>query len=385
MSELVGAASLPHPSDGERGALIALAGLPSIGPGQLRRLVSGLGPVGALDALRRGASLPLKAKPKLLASWRDAARVADPAELLDDHRRANVTARVFGEANYPAALLDDPDPPQVLFSAGSASVRAEASVALVGTRRCSRYGRDIAYELGSRLAALGISVVSGLALGIDAAGHAGALSHDQAHDSAAPIGVVASGLDRIYPRQNAGLWTEVRSRGLLVSEVPLGGQANRWRFPARNRLVAAVSAVIVVVESAARGGSLYTVDEALARNRDVWAVPGPIRSPVSAGTNRLIADGAAPLWDIDHFIESLDICTRPMSASACDTRADGARAEPVGPAEAEVLEAVGWMPCVPELLAARLDRPLPQVLLSLERLVAGGFLVRTGGVVERQA
>src|SRR5262249_38747100 len=154
-------------------------------------------------------------------------------------------------------------------------------------------GIDVAFELGRDLAAAGVAVVSGLAVGIDASAHAGALHAA----TSPPIAVVGSGLDVIYPRRNAVLWREVERRGLVLSQAPLGALPEKWRFPARNRLIAALADAVVVVESGTTGGSLHTVTEAVRRDRVVYAVPGPVRSDASAGTNRLLADGAVPACD----------------------------------------------------------------------------------------
>jgi DNA processing protein len=150
-----------------------------------------------------------------------------------------------------------------------------------------------------------VLVVSGLALGIDGAAHRGALSEP----GASPVAVVGSGLDVIYPRGNADLWRQIADQGTILSEAPLGGGPEPWRFPARNRIIAALADVIVVVESKATGGSMITVDEGIRRGRPVLAVPGSLRNPAAAGTNLLISEGCAPVCAIDDVLVALDLAT----------------------------------------------------------------------------
>jgi DNA processing protein len=219
-------------------------------------------------------------------------------------------------------------------------------------------------------------VVSGLALGIDAAAHQGAL------DGAGtpPVAVVGTGLDVVYPRRNRGLWERVVASGAVYSEAPLGTQAEAWRFPARNRIIAGLADVVVVVESHLRGGSLYTVEEAVTRDRPVLAVPGPIRSPASEGTNRLLADGAMPLCAVDDVFVALGLVTHVRTMSGAGS---AAAVEPTDPAQRSVLEAAGWEPVSLDDLAAGTGLGFDDLSLAIERLVAAGHLDRRGAWLER--
>ena len=184
--------------------------------------------------------------------------------------------------SYPRRLFEDPQAPAVLFCLGDvAALNGGATAALVGTRAPTRYGIGVAAQFGADLSAAGVSVVSGLALGIDGAAHEGACGA-----GAPPIGVVAGGLDQPYPSQHARLWERVVEHGVIVSESPAGVRTQKWRFPVRNRLMAALSDVVVVVESRHHGGSRHTVDAALARGIEVGAVPGSIRSADLRGHER---------------------------------------------------------------------------------------------------
>ena len=214
--------------------------------------------------------------------------------------------------------------------------------------------------------------MSGLALGIDAAAHRGALSVN----GAPPIGVVGTGLDIVYPAANRDLWDAVAARGLLLSESPLGSRAERWRFPARNRLLAAIADVVVVVESHEAGGSLHTVAEAAARDRPVMAVPGPIRSSASAGTNRLLSDGCAPVCSVDDVLVALGL-------SAGRRRPSADPAEGATTAQAVVLDALGWQPTTFEQLADRCAVALGELAATVAELCELGWIHRHGGWLER--
>jgi DNA processing protein len=239
----------------------------------------------------------------------------------------------------------------------------------VGTRRCTWAGRSLAAELGAGLAAAGVCVVSGLAVGIDAAAHRGAL----VAAAAPPVAVVGTGLDVVYPRRNADLWESVAGAGAVLAEYPLGTRPERWRFPARNRLVAALADVLVVVESHARGGSMHTVTAALDRDVPVMAVPGPVRAAASAGTNALLVAGAAPVRDAGDVLVALGL----------DSAAARRGAEPAGPPleadEARLVAELQQAPATVEQLAARLDRSLAAVAVDLAHLEAKGLVTAAGG------
>lgn len=205
---------------------------------------------------------------------------------------------------YPAGLLDLEDRPSVYISG---ELRESTGIAVVGTRRCTRYGLDLARSFGSVIAGSGWTVVSGLARGIDAAAHRGCLDA-----SGHAVGVLGCGIDVRYPRENEGLYEEVeRSDGALVSEYPPGTPPDRWRFPARNRLIAAMSAAVVVVEAAEKGGALITARLAAEIGRPVLAVPGDVDRAASVGCNLLIRDGAIPVLGSDDLIEALSLLVGP--------------------------------------------------------------------------
>lgn len=206
---------------------------------------------------------------------------------------AGLAARCRCSAAYPAALRELPDPPAMLHIGGDPDLLGDGdAVAVVGARRASTYGLEIARALGRSLAAAGVPVISGMALGVDSVAHAGALER-----GGPSVAVLGGGADVAYPAAKRGLHADLLGRGCVVSELPPGFDAFRWCFPARNRIIAGLAAVTVVVEAAERSGSLITADFAAELGRPVGAVPGQVTSRLAAGTNALLHSGAALVRD----------------------------------------------------------------------------------------
>jgi DNA processing protein len=303
--------------------------------------------------------------------WQRVLREDTPAAVMQRYRDAGIGVAALDSATYPAALATDGAAPAVLFSRGSIDVVAGPRVGLVGTRTCTRYGRDVAYELGEALSNAGVAVVSGLATGIDAAAHEGALK-----GISPPIAVVGSGLDVIYPRANRELWRKVEARGVVLSEAPLGAAANAWRFPARNRIIAALSDVLVVVESHESGGSLITARQHLKRGKPTLVVPGPILSPASKGSNALFRDGCPPVTDVDDVLIALGLTGAPRRKARETRAAPDARGH-------DLLELIGWQPATFDQLAARSDLSLGELAVALDDLVRTRWLEQRGSWFQR--
>ena len=360
----------------------ALAALPGIGPATLTSLIRRWGPEGAWKAVSRGArgaessvGSPDAGGSVLRSEWSEMAQRTDVSDRWRKLVESGIGVSHLGGQGYPAHLIDDPHPPGVLFYRGRLDALDRLCLAIVGTRRCTHYGRDVARELARDLATSGICVVSGLALGIDAAAHAGAL---ESGEPAATVGVAASGVDVPYPRRHADLWGRVAGSGAVISESPPGAQAQAWRFPSRNRIIAGLTQGIIVVESAAAGGSMLTVRAAVDRGREVMAVPGPVSSPVSAGTNQLLSEGVGM---VRHVADVLDCLGRfgaaPVPAGPVDPQAVTARAR-------RVLSAVDWTPTRTGEILRRCGMGLQQVSTELHRLAQRGLVAGGEGWWERR-
>ena len=199
---------------------------------------------------------------------------------------------------YPRLLHTAHDPPAVLYVRGDLTDRPR--VAIVGSRACTRYGREVAVDLAAALARRGVSVVSGMARGIDAAAHEGALSV-----GGHTVAVLPGGLHPVYPARHRDLAARIAAQGALVAELEAGTSVAPWHFPQRNRIIAGMSAVTVVVEAAAKSGARITADLALSYNRDVLVVPGPITSRTSVGCHALMSQGAYPCTGVDDVLAHL--------------------------------------------------------------------------------
>ena len=214
--------------------------------------------------------------------------------------RLGVRALPFTAAEYPAGLRALSDPPPLLLVRGEIGDLSRPAVAIVGARAATRYGRGVAEELGAAIAAAGFVVVSGLARGVDAAAHRGALA-----SGGRTVAILGSGLDRIYPPEHADLADQVSRSGAVVSELPLGRPPAAPHFPLRNRLISGLVQAVVVVEAKHRSGSLITARHALNQGREVLVVPGPIDSANSAGSNTLLRDGAKPVLDASDVLNAI--------------------------------------------------------------------------------
>jgi DNA processing protein len=361
-----------------------LACLPGIGPAGLAELLGKHDPQTAWELILQGdvagsnkrrAHRPA-GQEAAGQSWSGAARRVDVAARWRWLQERGIGVTFLGDAAYPAALSQDPYPPGVLFYQGELATLDQPRVAIVGTRRCTSYGRETAFALGRDLTRAGVSIVSGLALGIDGAAHAGVLAALESGSvtGAGPIGVAASGVDRPYPRQHHQLWSEVARTGVMLSETGCGQAAQAWRFPTRNRIIAGLSQLVVVVESHLSGGSLHTVDAALDRGIEVRAVPGPVTSSSSAGTNQLLWDGPGP---VRHAGDVLDVLgeVRPWPPGE---RPDPPRDVSLDQTSRRVLGAVDRTPTSMTAIAERTGLGLGQLSATLLRLEASR-MVRGGG------
>lgn len=271
----------------------------------------------------------------------------------------------LGEAGYPELLAQLHDPPVRLYLRGERrDLLGETAVAVVGARGCSPYGAQVARSLARELAAADVVVVSGLARGIDAEAHRGALEAD-----GKTIAVLGSGIDIDYPRRHVELARRIAETGLIVSEYPPGREPAPWRFPARNRIIAGLCAATVVVEARERSGALITADLALELGRDVFAVPGEITAGLSAGTNGLIRQGAAPLLHAEDVLAALGVEGKRAGSS---TR--------VSHAAATVAALLADRPRGIDELVRAGDHPAAEVAAALVELELAGLACQVDGV-----
>lgn len=280
---------------------------------------------------------------------------------------------VRGDIGYPASLDDDPDAPPVLFVRGDPSVLNGRRAGVVGTRSATSAGLRWATDVGRGLAEADVRVVSGLARGVDAAAHRGALAVSGS-GWGPPVAVVASGPDVVYPRENAALWSQVVERGVLVSEHPPGTEPTSHAFPQRNRILAALSEVVVVVESRVSGGSLITVRHAIERDIGVLAVPGSVASRASEGTNRLLRDGVAGV--------ALDATDVLVALGLDSRRAEGRRFDPrprPAPGDQTLIDLIGGDAVSIDELVLRTGGEVVDIAVRLGRLERDGWVLRSGG------
>ncbi|HEV2728296.1 MAG TPA: DNA-processing protein DprA [Solirubrobacterales bacterium] len=264
---------------------------------------------------------------------------------------------------YPESLRDAGDAPWALIGRGSPKLldglEPYEVVTIVGARRATSYGREIARELGRELAAAGMTVVSGLAFGIDGCAHRGAI------DAGRTIAVLGCGPDVAYPASHRSLWRRICEKGLVISEFPPGAPPWRWTFPARNRIMAALGGMTVVVEAATRSGSLITMDLAADLGRDLGAVPGPVTSRASAGPNALLAAGAHVIRDAQDVLDAmLGPGCRKLERSAPD----------LDPRLQAVLAAVEAGESTCDAVATSTELPGPAAAAALSQLEVLGYV-----------
>ena len=275
--------------------------VPGLGAVGFRKLVETFG--SAAEALRAGRKDLQQVpglRPEAIVSITTGPPYQDAERELKRIEPLGISVICFGDPDYPSLLANIYNPPMVLFVKGDLNVLGKSGLAVVGSRAATSYGLKIARDLSGQLAAKGLVVVSGLALGIDTAAHAGALAA-----GGDTVAVLGCGLDVCYPKSNERLAAQISEAGALVSEYSLGTQPDAFRFPARNRIISGLSRGVLVVEAAQRSGSLITARLALDEGREVFAIPGRVDSVKSTGTHRLLQEGAKLVGTVDDILEEL--------------------------------------------------------------------------------
>ncbi|MEW5762884.1 MAG: DNA-processing protein DprA [Bacillota bacterium] len=273
----------------------------------------------------------------------------------------------WDDTGYPVPLRNIYDPPPILFLAGGWHPQDALAVAIVGARAATPYGRAVAARLAEELGAVGVTVVSGLARGIDTAAHRGALE-----GGGRTIAVLGTGLDVVYPRENEKLLAAIAANGAVITEFWPGTEPQPWHFPLRNRLISGLARAVVVVEAGEKSGALITADLALEQGREVMAVPGNVTSRLSRGTNRLLKEGARLVESAADVLEELGLTTLFPREKA--------RALPrLSREEETVWRAVGEEPLPEEVIIARTGLPPGSVMAALAFLEVKGLVRRLPG------
>lgn len=349
--------------DAERAAL-ALSKVPGVGPVTFRALVDALG---SAEAVLRASEATLRSVEGCSRHAAKAVEAFDEWAAVDAElaRLETLGGRLLTltSAQYPLHLRRIHDPPPVLYALGDAPADERRVVAVVGSRRATPYGTATATRLATELAGHGFVVVSGLARGIDAAAHHGALA-----SGGRTIAVLGCGVDVSYPPEMRGLKEQVRGHGAVLSELPLGAPPDPHHFPTRNRIISGMSLGVLVIEATAESGSLITAKLALEQGREVFAVPGNVGTPTSTGTNRLIKAGATLVETADDLIEQLvgqvgEAARRAASPRAADSPVD------LSVEARRVFDLLSWEPAHVDELTVR-SRVAPDrlavLLLELE-------------------
>ena len=291
----------------EREAYIALNMMERVGPVVVRSLAEALGSVSAVfEADEKHLQKARGVGPDLASAILSQRDGIDLQAELERAGEAGVRVITPLDEEYPAPLREIYDPPLALYVRGELLKRDRHAVAVVGTRRPTHYGRSVAEQFAMHLSVAGMTIVSGLALGVDTVAHGGALKA-----KGRTLAVLGGALDCLYPRENAGLAEQIAAQGVVMSEFPFGRRPDKTTFPMRNRIVSGLSMGVLVVEAGMKSGARITADQALEQGRSVFAVPGRIDSPASAGTNDLIKKGAKPVTCIEDVLQEFECLFKP--------------------------------------------------------------------------
>ncbi len=343
--------------------------IPGLGPARLARLIEHCGSVEAawhadeLDLAMAGLDK------RTSTALRTGRQQIDLDYELERVEQAGVSLLSIDDPAYPLLLRNIPAAPPLIYVQGNIDSHQTWTVAIVGTRSPTSYGREVAQRLSYDLAQQGVTVVSGLAIGVDSIAHQAALEAE-----GRTIAVLGSGVDQPYPERNRDLAARIIEHGALISDYPLGTRPVAMNFPARNRLISGLSLATLVIEAGERSGALITVDFALEQGRDVFAVPGHIFSRQSIGTHRLLRDGASLATCAADILESLNLTTAAVQQEA--------RSElPSDPIEAKVLDILSYEPQPIDEIGRSVGMQAGEVAATLAMLELKG-LVRQAGPME---
>ena len=357
------------PSGGEPEAWLGLDLIPGLGGAGIRLLLGRFGsPVHILNC--RTAQLSPYVGDKVaqaITEGPDSASLSAALMWLQGNENHLLT---LADSDYPASLLEISDPPPLLYLKGRRDLLSRVSIAVVGSRNATPAGVANAEAFSKTLSDAGLAIVSGLALGIDAAAHRGGLA-----GLGSSIAVVGTGLDLVYPARNKPLARELADRGLIISEFSLGTPAHAGNFPRRNRLISGLSRGVVVVEAALASGSLITARQAAEQGREVFAIPGSIHSPVSKGCHQLIKQGAKLVDDASDILAELNWGRTAVNGGITGTASNSPH---IG-ADDPLLNAMGYDAVSIDALAERVNLPTARVISHLAELEIGGIIASLPG------
>jgi DNA processing protein len=339
-----------------------------IGPARLRALLDAFGSVEAAWAAPAASLREVGLDRRSIQNLLDLRGRLDLSAELERVRKAGVDVLTWEDERYPVRLKAINDPPPVLYLRGELRPEDDFGVAVVGTRGLSNYGREAARSIAAGLAEVGVTVISGLARGIDTVAHRAALDV-----GGRTLAVLGCGVDIVYPWENRHLAADLARSGALISEYPLGTQPEANNFPPRNRIVSGLSRGVVVVEAGEQSGALITARFAAEQGRDVFAVPGSIFARNSAGAHRLIRDGATPVTSVNDILEALNL-------ERVEEHVQAQMIFPADPVEAKLLEQLGDDPVHVDDLCRLAGLPISTVTSTLALMELKGMVRGAGGM-----
>ena len=342
--------------------------IPQVGSARVSRLLSHFPSAEALWSESDEAVLKLELPPSILKQFVKNRRAIDLEREMDKVRRLGAKLITLDDDNFPQPLRNIPDRPTLLYMQGSLTPADDRAIALVGTRKPTKYGVDCARELSQEIAANGVAIVSGLAHGIDAAAHRGAIQ-----GGGRTIAVMATGIDAVYPTENRELAVEIRESGALLTEMPIGASPLGKNFPRRNRIISGLALAVLVAEAPEKSGAMNTVTHAMDQGRDVFAVPHNISRQSGAGCNRLIQEGAKLVMEARDVLEELD-----LSYVATQTKIATQQAHPSDEKEALILEQLGDDPLHIDDIVRGTNLPTAAVMSALVLMELKGLVAAAG-------
>jgi DNA processing protein len=343
-----------------------------IGPAKVRALLDHFGD---LEAAWRGSQSDLAEAgldKRALESLEAARTGIDLDTLVEDVERAGFQTLCWDDAGYPRRLREIDNPPPLLFVRGELTTADDWAVAIVGTRKASTYGKEVAHELATSLAAAGVTVVSGFARGIDATAHLAALEA-----GGRTLAVLGSGLDKLYPAEHAALAERLVGQGALISDYPLGTPPEATNFPPRNRIISGLTLGTIVVEAAAESGALITTEFTMEQGREVFAVPGNIFNRNSQGPNKLIQLGAKMVTSAEDVLEELNL---KMASHQAEARAQLSLFDGADETEKKLLAHLSAEPLHADELSVLTSLPIATISSALAMMELKGMARQVGGM-----